>query len=98
MSHPALSCSESLSRRFHPALIRAMLLASGLFGAGPVMAYLDPNAGGWLYQLLFPVLVAIGALWAGLRTQLTLWWARWRSGGRKNDIPPSEGPADHHER
>lgn len=39
-------------------------------------AYLDPNAGGILYQLLFPLIVAIGAAWAGLRYRIGHWWSR----------------------
>ncbi len=27
------------------------------------LAYFDPNAGGWLFQLLFPVIVALGGAW-----------------------------------
>jgi hypothetical protein len=26
-------------------------------------AYIDPNAGGWLLQIIFPFLIAIGAAW-----------------------------------
>ena len=34
---------------------------------GILCAYIDPNAGGWLFQLLFPLLVAISGLWMVLR-------------------------------
>jgi len=52
----------------------------------PVMAYayVDPNAGGLLYQILFPVIVAIGAAWAGLRHHVSLWWSRWRGKSRSD--------------
>jgi hypothetical protein len=44
------------------------------FQAAPCYAYIDPNAGGWLSQILFPVLVAIGAAWAyGKATLQRLW-------------------------
>ena len=33
-------------------------------------AYIDPNIGGWLFQLLFPVLVAIGGAWMVLRQRI----------------------------
>ena len=58
--------------------------------SAPTWAYIDPNTGGWLYQLLFPVLVAIGAVWAGLRHQLRTWWDRLR--GRKDEpaAPPEQ--------
>ena len=39
-------------------------------------AYIDPNAGGWLFQLLFPVLVAIGAGWVFLRQKIGKLWDR----------------------
>jgi hypothetical protein len=45
---------------------------------GNAYAYIDPNAGGLLYQILFPVIVAIGAAWAGLRHKIVEWWSRWR--------------------
>jgi hypothetical protein len=33
-------------------------------------AYIDPNIGGWLFQLLFPVFVAIGGAWLVLKSRL----------------------------
>lgn len=33
-------------------------------------AYIDPNAGGWLFQLLFPVFVALGATWLMFKSHL----------------------------
>jgi len=42
------------------------------------LAYVDPNAGGLLYQILFPLIVAIGAAWAGLRHRISYWWMRLR--------------------
>lgn len=64
---------------------RALALALGLLAASPAFAYIDPNAGGWLYQLLFPLIVMIGAVWAGLRTRISMWWWRWKNRG----TPPS---------
>ena len=46
---------------------------------GNAQAYIDPNAGGLLYQILFPVIVAVGAVWAGLRHKISYWWSRLRS-------------------
>ena len=34
-------------------------------------AYIDPNMGGWLYQLLFPLLIAIAGAWAALRQTIS---------------------------
>lgn len=33
-------------------------------------AYIDPNVGGWLYQLLFPLLIALAGAWAALRHKI----------------------------
>ena len=38
--------------------------------AGSCFAYIDPNAGGWLFQLLFPVFIAIAGAWLTLRTKV----------------------------
>ena len=48
---------------------RAMLIAAIVGVAWPASsyAYIDPNAGGWLFQMIFPVLVAIAATWAFLK-------------------------------
>ncbi len=39
-------------------------------------AYIDPNAGGWLFQLLFPLLVAIGGVWSIFRNRIGALWNR----------------------
>ena len=39
-------------------------------------AYIDPNVGGWLFQLLFPVVVAVGAAWGFFRRYLGALWQR----------------------
>lgn len=49
--------------------LRAVVI---FFLAAPITAhaYVDPNVGGWLYQLLLPVLIAIGGAWAVLRQRI----------------------------
>lgn len=43
--------------------LTAWLVLAFLFGtAGECQAYVDPNAGGWLYQLILPLLIVLGAL------------------------------------
>lgn len=42
-----------------------------LAAASPAHAYIDPNLGGWLYQLLFPLLLAIAGTWAVLREKIS---------------------------
>lgn len=48
----------------------AFSLASSLLGAEAAHAYIDPNAGGLLYQLLFPLLIALAGAWAVLRQKV----------------------------
>ena len=47
------------------------LIAIALLSASPqAAAYIDPNIGGWLYQLLFPLPIAIAGAWAVLRHKI----------------------------
>ncbi len=39
-------------------------------------AYIDPNVGGWLFQLLFPILVAIGGAYSIFRHRIGALWHR----------------------
>ena len=70
------------------------LVVIGVFAAlpAPAWAYVDPNAGGLLYQILFPLIVAIGAAWAGLRYRIGSWWARLR--GRPPAASASRSPRE----
>ncbi len=43
---------------------------------GLAFAYIDPNAGGFLFQLLTPVFIAIIAFWAFLKHKLKALWSR----------------------
>ncbi|MGH8259515.1 MAG: hypothetical protein ACREUG_07475 [Steroidobacteraceae bacterium] len=55
------------------AMIRIVLLAT-LLACVPLQsafAYIDPNSAGSLYQLLFPLLIAIGSAFAALRRVIT---------------------------
>lgn len=45
--------------------------AALVFGHQEAHAYLDPYLGSWLYQLLFPLLVAIAGAWAVLRHRIS---------------------------
>jgi len=53
-------------------------LGAGILLVVPVecYAYIDPNIGGWLFQLLFPVLVAIGGAWVVLRQRIRAFWVQ----------------------
>ena len=48
-----------------------LAIAALLSGAPEAHAYIDPNVGGWLYQLLFPLLIAIAGAWAVLRHKIS---------------------------
>lgn len=52
-------------------LIALAVLASGQ----EAHAYIDPNVGGWLYQLLFPLLIAIAGAWAVLRHKISAFFS-----------------------
>jgi hypothetical protein len=45
----------------------------------PAHAYIDPNSAGPLYQLLFPLLIAIGSALAMLRRTIARAWNRLTS-------------------
>jgi hypothetical protein len=55
------------------------------FLKGAPFAYIDPNAGGWLFQLIFPVFVAIGGAFLVLRKKAGVFWNRLF--GRKSKKP-----------
>lgn len=71
----------------------ALVLLACALAAADAHAYIDPNAGGLLYQILFPLIVAIGAAWAGLRHRIGYWWSLLRNAlsrrprDGKNDEP-----------
>jgi hypothetical protein len=39
-------------------------------------AYIDPNSAGAIYQFLFPLLIAIGSVFAALRRVIARAWSR----------------------
>jgi len=62
-----------------PTSIVGMLLWAIVLGVAPLRsahAYLDPNSAGPLYQLLFPLLIAIGSVVAMLRRAIARAWNR----------------------
>lgn len=59
-----------------PKLALALLL---LVCCSPAFAYIDPNAGGMLFQLLAPLFAAAVGAWLFLRRWIADWWHRcWR--------------------
>ena len=51
----------------HVALLALVLT---LAFVEPAYAYIDPNTGGYLFQLLFPVFAALIALWTFFRNKI----------------------------
>lgn len=45
----------------------SLLLLLDLLSCPAAHAYVDPNAGGFLFQLLFPLFMALAAMWVFLR-------------------------------
>ena len=62
-----------LKRGLHAVGIATLCL---VFSTGDCLAYVDPNLGGWLAQLLFPVLVALGGVWIVVRNRVRSLWRR----------------------
>lgn len=63
------------------AVVVMLALAAPL----PALAYIDPNAGGMLYQALFPILAALVGAWTLLRNWFAAQWARFRRTKRSED-------------
>ena len=55
---------------------RAAAAVALLLAANSSQAYIDPNAGNLLYQILLPVVVAIAAGWRYLRMMVANAWHR----------------------
>ena len=51
----------------HASFIIFVLSVVAMYPA-TCFAYIDPNAGGWFFQWLFPVFVALGGIWLVLKS------------------------------
>jgi len=58
----------------HASFIIFVLSVVAMYPA-TCFAYIDPNAGGWFFQWLFPVFVAVGGLWVVVKS-LVIQWVR----------------------
>jgi hypothetical protein len=47
-------------------------------------AYIDPNVGGWLFQMLLPLLIAIAAAWTFVHQRIRAFFSRFF---RRRDKP-----------
>jgi hypothetical protein len=60
-------------------VIRIMILGLiGVTAAAPAFAYLDPNSAGVLYQIFFPLIVAVTVAWRRVKDVAFLLWTRIR--------------------
>lgn len=50
----------------------------GIIAATPASAYVDPNTAGLLYQIFFPLIVAITVAWRRIKDFAFLFWTRIR--------------------
>lgn len=66
-THPSRSATRPI-RRSQQLIAVFMLMA---FFANDANAYIDPNTGGLLYQILLPLIVAVTAGWRHLRLVVT---------------------------
>ena len=63
---------KMIRRKFFVVLVFACVLSM----AADANAYVDPNLGGPLYQLIFPVFVAAVLFGRYLRQRARLWWVK----------------------
>ena len=57
-------------------MTRLLIFAFFLGCNAPAFAYIDPNAGGFLYQIIFPVLIAISAGWIWIKKAAIALWKK----------------------
>ncbi|MBJ6801951.1 hypothetical protein [Geomonas propionica] len=52
--------------------ITVLTIAVSFVAAGPVHAYVDPNTGGYVFQVLFPIISAIAGIFLFFKRQAGL--------------------------
>lgn len=52
-----------------------VLLVASICATRPAYAYIDPNAGGALFQLLTPIAAIASAFLIALRRKISAWWS-----------------------
>jgi hypothetical protein len=68
---------------------RPILLLGLLLAAVDAHAYIDPNTGGLLYQILLPVIIALTAGWRYVRMVCSQLWRRLTD--RRDASKPAHG-------
>ncbi len=72
--------------RWHaPSSLTTRMIFLCLLLSGHHLGYIDPNAGGWLFQLFFPVFIAILGLWTVVKKKIEMF--RARQSDQKNKKP-----------
>jgi hypothetical protein len=61
------------------AALRAAVLASAMAYVTPAFAYVDPNLGGLLFQVLAPLLAVMIAFWSRIKYAVALLVAKLKS-------------------
>ena len=59
-----------------------------LFLTLPAHAYVDPNAGGIFFQILFPVLIVIAGAWALLKEKMRALFRKWTASSKSSPDKP----------
>jgi hypothetical protein len=54
-----------------------LIALSALFFAPDARAYVDPNSAGLLYQIFFPIVVAIGLTWRWIKDMAKQVWSKF---------------------
>jgi hypothetical protein len=73
---------------FKPRLVASSLLVLALLTPLPALAYIDPNTGGMIFQILAPILAMVTSAWLFLKDRIKAGWHRL-----KRAIFPSRQPA-----
>ena len=60
----------------NPRLVHSSLLLVVLLTPLPALAYIDPNTGGMIFQILAPILAMVTSAWLFLKDRIKAGWYR----------------------
>jgi hypothetical protein len=64
-------------RKIKLSIMSGFLIALGALSVAPeARAYVDPSSAGLLYQIFFPVVVAIGLAWRWIKEMVKQVWSK----------------------
>jgi hypothetical protein len=72
----AFDSSRREQLRMSPRRVITLAVLAAVVPMQDAFAYFDPNAAGWLFQLLFPLIAAVLAGWAFVRNRVSGMWQR----------------------